>query len=108
MRSVPAFGVLLSACLAGGLPGTERAVTRAVRISEFRFLPAELTVARGDTLVWTNQDAFLHTTTADSGAWSSAELQRGGRFAFVASRAGRFRYHCAAHPVMQGTIIVAQ
>ena len=81
---------------------------RAVSISQFRFTPAELTVTVGDSVVWTNEDALPHTTSADSGAWSSPEMPRGGRFSHVAARAGRFSYHCAAHPVMRGTLVVVR
>lgn len=79
---------------------------REVRIAEFRFAPAELTVSPGDTVVWTNDDALMHSTAADSGAWSSPEMGRGERFRFVPTRSGRFYYHCAAHPVMRGTLVV--
>ena len=53
-----------------------------------------------------NDDSFPHTASADSGAWSSPELRQGERFHFVATRSGRFSYHCAAHPVMRATLIV--
>ena len=79
---------------------------KAVTISEFKFTPAELAVAVGDTVVWTNDDALLHTTSADSGAWSSPEMRQGERFRFVAVRAGHFSYHCSAHPVMRATLVV--
>jgi len=77
-----------------------------IRISQFAFSPGELDVAVGDTIVWTNADALRHTTTSDSLAWASPELGGGERFAWVARRAGRFPYHCAAHPVMRGVIVV--
>ena len=113
MTQLSALGVLLSACFLNRVPSTEERVPSAesreprdVRIAAFNFSPAELTVSRGDTVTWTNDDAFLHTTAADSGAWASAELGRGQRFVFVAARAGRFPYHCAAHPVMRATLVV--
>jgi plastocyanin len=109
MKGLWALGFGLWACL-----GTPRAqspappeAVRVVQISSFAFAPAELTVRRGDTVVWLNQDAFPHTTTADSAAWSSPELARSGRFTFVAGRAGRYPYHCAAHPVMRGVLVVS-
>ena len=79
---------------------------QAVTISNFAFSPRELSVSVGDTVVWTNDDALLHTTSADSGAWSSPELQRGERYRFVTTRAGRFPYHCSAHAVMRATLVV--
>jgi plastocyanin len=65
-----------------------------------------LTVAPGDTVTWDNEDVFIHTVTADSGAWSSPELRRGQRYVLVPSDTGRFTYHCAAHAIMHGVLVV--
>ncbi|HEU4995695.1 MAG TPA: hypothetical protein VFT29_12800 [Gemmatimonadaceae bacterium] len=64
----------------------------------------EVTV--GDTVRWLNQDPLRHTTTSDTSVWSSSELSRGEQFAFVAGKPGRYGYHCSAHPVMRGTLLV--
>ena len=80
--------------------------THVVRISQFEFAPAELTVGVGDTVVWRNADLLPHTSAADSGTWSSAELAPDSSFTFVAADTGRFPYHCAAHPSMRGLLVV--
>lgn len=106
-----ALGIGLCARSAHTRPGPEpalRSSTRTVRIAEFRFSPAELTVSPGDTVEWSNGDQFFHTTRADSGAWSSPELRQGERFRMIADRVGRFPYHCAAHPVMRGIVVVTR
>jgi plastocyanin len=108
VRQFSAFGVVLSACLAAGVPKAESRPLKAISIAAFRFAPTEITVSVGDTVAWTNDDAFRHTTTADSGAWASAELATGQRFVFVATRVGRFPYHCAAHPVMRAVVHVRE
>jgi plastocyanin len=77
-----------------------------VHVSGFKFVPAEITVGARDSIVWVNDDAFAHTTTADNGAWASAELVKGGRFALIAPAPGRYTYHCAAHPAMTGVLQV--
>jgi plastocyanin len=84
------------------------ALPRAVSISGFQFRPAELSVAVGDTVTWVNEDPLRHTTTADSAAWASSELEQGHRFVLVAKRSGRFPYHCAAHPAMRAALVVTQ
>jgi len=107
-----ALGLTLWALGCGTLAAASGARTgptsepKLIRINEFRFAPSDLSVAVGDTVVWTNDDALLHTTSADSGAWSSPEMRQGERFRFVAVRAGRFSYHCSAHPVMRATLVV--
>ena len=84
-----------------------RAPSRAaISIAGFKFAPVEVTVSAGDSVVWRNDDQFAHTTTADSGAWSSPELKSGERYTFVPRRSGRYSYHCAAHPVMRAVVIV--
>jgi plastocyanin len=106
--------VVVSACVAPRMQTSRRdnpakAANRApaiIRIREFAFVPPELTISAGDAIEWLNQDAFTHTTTADSAAWSSPEMAERGRFVFTSKRPGRFSYHCAAHPSMRGMIVV--
>ena len=100
------WGLGLGLCFTTSSPKPATPGPKPVIIAGFRFTPAELTVAIGDTVVWTNDDALPHTASADSGAWSSPELRRGERFRFVPIRAGRFPYHCSAHPVMRATLVV--
>ena len=70
------------------------------------FQPAELTVARGDTIVWKNDDFLPHTATARDGAWDSKSIDAGKSWSYVADKAGRYSYYCVFHPNMQGTIEV--
>ena len=102
------LGLVLSVCLSFGLPRAQGPTPRIITIADFKFAPAELTVSVGDTIVWSNGDAFRHTTTADSGAWASPELGKGERFVLASLSPGRFPYHCAAHPLMRGTVVVRQ
>src|SRR5439155_21257750 len=87
-------------------PKTLSPEPKAVAIKQFLFAPAEMEATVGDSVVWVNNDPFMHTVAADSGAWTSPVLLRGERFAIQAKRAGRFPYHCAAHPVMHGVLVV--
>ena len=106
MKRLSALGLLVSACLGIGAPRAEGRTPKAVTISGFQFRPTELSVAVGDTVTWVNEDPLRHTTTADSAAWESSELDRGHRFVLVPTRPGRFPYHCAAHPTMRATLVV--
>src|SRR3954464_13585361 len=81
-------------------------ITARVTIAQFQFAPAEVDVLVGDSVVWVNTDQLRHTTTSDSSAWSSPELGAGERFGWRAKQAGRFPYHCSAHPVMHGVVVV--
>ena len=101
-RAVILLLVALSAC---ALAMSQQA-RPSIEIAGFAFSPAERSVSLGDSVAWVNRDDFVHTTSADSGAWSSPELRRGDGFVFVARQPGRFTYHCQAHPSMKGVLVV--
>ena len=70
------------------------------------FNPAQLDVAVGTTVTWTNTDSTAHTTTSDGPGWNSGTLQPRAQFSTTFSDAGTFRYHCGIHPDMVGTVVV--
>jgi plastocyanin len=70
------------------------------------FNPADLDVAVGTTVTWTNTDSTAHTTTSDGAGWNSGTLQPRAQFSTTFSSAGTFPYHCAIHPGMVGTVVV--
>src|SRR5438874_9039983 len=43
----------------------------------FKFVPAEITVPAGSTVVWTNKDAAKHNVTADDGSFDSGSQEKG-------------------------------
>jgi plastocyanin len=88
------------------LVGAGRAPARShlVRISGFQFVPALITAAVGDTVVWSNEDIFPHTATALTGAWDSGTIAAKGRWTLVVRAAGRVEYQCALHPSMKATV----
>ena len=99
------YVLVLCACAAAAR-GAATPRTIEIQIRQFAFVAPDTAVRLGDTVAWTNADAFPHTATADSGAWSSPELATRSRFVFVPKRTGRYGYHCAAHPVMRGMLVV--
>jgi plastocyanin len=70
------------------------------------FSPDEITVAVGGTVTWVNTDAVAHTSTANSGSWTSGTLDPGQQFSATLQTPGSFTYHCAIHPGMVGTVVV--
>ena len=79
---------------------------KAVAIQGFAFSPSNLTIAVGDTVVWTNHDATPHTSTSNTGLWNSGSLGVNQTYSRVFSSAGAFPYHCTFHPNMIATITV--
>lgn len=83
-----------------------RAATHQVAIASHRFNPAELTIARGDTVRWTNNDGAPHTATMRDGSLATRRLRRGESGELTFNRAGSFDYFCELHPGMTGRIVV--
>lgn len=82
------------------------AETVTVNIQGFKFVPNTITINKGDSITWVNQDSALHSTTQDAKQWSS-NLEQGQSFNFVFNQAGTYTYNCIFHPSMRGTVTVA-
>ncbi len=70
------------------------------------FNPDDLSVAVGSTVTWTNTDSVAHTSTSDNRTWDSGSVAPHAQFSVTFQNAGTFRYHCAIHPGMVGTVTV--
>ncbi len=77
-----------------------------VTIENFAYTPATITVKKGTTVTWTNQDSMQHDVSADGGAFKSELLAKDESFSFTFDEVGTFKYHCTPHPNMIGTVIV--
>jgi plastocyanin len=71
------------------------------------FTPPTLNVRSGTTVTWMNTDRDSHTTTSDVPGWNSGTISPGRQFQFTFQTPGTFPYHCAFHPGMTGTVVVA-
>lgn len=79
----------------------------ALTIKNFAFMPKDLTMKVGQTLVVTNLDSAVHTITSDDGSFDSGDLNKGETFRFTFTKAGTFSYFCDLHQYMTGTITVS-
>ena len=75
-------------------------------IENFNFTPADITVAVGTTVTWTNNDDVEHTVTASDNSFSSSSLETGTSYSFTFATAGTYSYFCAIHPFMTGRVTV--
>ena len=83
-----------------------RAADTEVKIANFTFSPPQVTVKAGTTVVWTNDDDIPHTVTSTTMAFKSAALDTDQKFSFTFTTPGSYKYFCALHPHMTGTIVV--
>ncbi len=82
--------------------------THSVSITAAGFEPAEVEVAEGDTVTWTNGDVAVHTLAFDDPAVAQAtDVPVGGTVGLKFDKSGTFGYTCEKHPTMKGTITVA-
>ena len=80
---------------------------KTVTIQNFAFGPDTITISKGDTVSWINQDSAPHKVTSDSGnELDSPSIANGQSFSHTFSQAGEYDYHCGLHPGMKAKIIV--
>ena len=73
---------------------------------DIAYNPTTITVKKGDTITFKNEDGFAHTFTADDGAFDSGNVDGGGQFQFAPDAESTIAFHCKIHSNMKGTITV--
>jgi plastocyanin len=77
-----------------------------VKIDNFTFAPATLTVTAGTTVTWKNEDDSPHRIGDNNGTFKSAALDTDDTFSHTFAASGEYPYICTIHPYMVGKIIV--
>ncbi|MDQ2656412.1 MAG: plastocyanin/azurin family copper-binding protein [Bacteroidota bacterium] len=76
-----------------------------VEIRQMKFQPQELSVMKGDTIVWVNNGITAHDVTEQpDGKWTSSSMPVGASWQMVAKETTD--YYCSIHVVMTGRILV--
>ncbi|MGD0930309.1 MAG: cupredoxin family copper-binding protein [Candidatus Korobacteraceae bacterium] len=78
----------------------------AVKIDNFTFSPATITVPVGTTVRWTNHDDIPHTVVSDDKTFKSKALDTDEQFTYTFTKAGTYNYFCSIHPKMTGVVVV--
>jgi plastocyanin len=101
---------LLIATMLAGAPrlsaNPQQAATADVKIDNFSFGPATLTVAPGTTVTWVNRDDIPHTVVSTDSVFKSKVLDTDEKFSFTFTKAGTYTYFCSIHPKMTATVVV--
>jgi plastocyanin len=82
------------------------AATADVKIDNFSFGPATLTVAPGTTVTWANRDDIPHTVVSTDSVFKSKVLDTDEKFSFTFTKAGTYSYFCSIHPKMTANVVV--
>jgi len=76
------------------------------------YIPAELTISAGTSVIWDNIDNAAHLATSGTpdggpdGIFDSGMIMAGATFEQEFSDIGEFAYYCLVHPWMVGTVTV--
>lgn len=68
-----------------------------VVMDDYAFNPPRVTIQKGTTVVWINQESEVHTVRADDEKFDSGDLERGAVFSAAFTEAGTFPYYCIYH-----------
>lgn len=85
------------------------AISAAVEVNvvDFDFEPAEIEVAVGTTVTWTNSGGQPHTATARDDTFDTGVLTNGKSGSYTFEEAGTYPYVCTLHEnTMQGVVTV--
>ncbi|HEX2760160.1 MAG TPA: plastocyanin/azurin family copper-binding protein, partial [Rhizomicrobium sp.] len=69
------------------------------------FRPGEITIARGETVTFTNEDSYIHQVYV-SGLFESDERAPGENLNETFPASGTFQVRCRIHPTMKLTVRV--
>src|ERR1700730_1266249 len=82
------------------------AASMEVKIDNFSFGPATITVPVGATVTWINRDDIPHTVVSTDGVFKSKVRDTDETFSYTFAKAGTYPYYCSVHPKMTGQVVV--
>ncbi len=82
------------------------ASTAEVKIDNFVFGPAAITVSVGTTVTWINRDDIPHTVVSTEKVFKSKVLDTDEKFSYTFTKSGEYPYFCSIHPKMTGKVVV--
>lgn len=108
---------MLAAALLGVGWAPAAAADQPVIVDSESFIPDNITIGTGDTVVWVNEDDTDHTVTFDDGSFDSHPscppglfggdcMEPGDRVELTFDELGEFAYRCKIHASMIGLVVV--
>ena len=106
--AVAVLGIAAIGAQSSAVAAQQKPESVDVKIDNFSFGPASLTISVGSTVTWTNRDDIPHTVVSadDPKVFKSKVLDTDEKFSFTFTRAGTYAYFCSIHPKMTGKVIV--
>jgi plastocyanin len=97
---------LSSVASAATAQGAAKSQEVVVKIDNFSFMPHDITVAAGTTVIWVNSDDIPHTIVSTTDLFKSKALDTDDKFSFKFDKPGTYEYFCSIHPKMTAKVIV--
>ena len=104
--SLRALAALIALMALLVMHGNANAADAQVKIANFTFEPAMLTVKVGTTVIWVNDDDIPHLVSEKDGKFRSSALDTDEKFSQTFKTPGTVDYFCVLHPHMTGKIVV--
>ena len=91
--------------------GAAKGNQHGVAMKDIQFEPAEITIKKGDTVKWTNEEDVSHDVTGESGpkkfkSGPSGGMGKGDSFSTNFTAPGTYDYVCTVHANMKGKVTV--
>jgi plastocyanin len=86
-------------------------VENEIIIHNFAFKPKKITVKKGTTVKWINQDDASHDITPDNPSVdfkASELLAKGQTYSATFNTIGSYSYYCSPHPYMKAIVEVTE
>ena len=102
------LGIVVLGARNSAVAAQQKPQNAEVKIDNFSFGPASLTISVGSTVTWTNRDDIPHTVVSsdDPKVFKSKVLDTDEKFSFTFIKAGTYFYFCSIHPKMTGKVVV--
>jgi plastocyanin len=82
------------------------AATTNVSITSTGFLPEDVTIDVGDTIIWSNEDTIDHEAMDDLVEWETGLIAPGGTGSVIFDTAGTYTYSDTVDVSLVGTVTV--
>ncbi len=82
------------------------AAVTTVHIKGFKYVPDTVTIHPGGVVKFVEDDETPHTVTAADKSFDSGNLDQGKSWTHTFAKEGTYKYFCAYHTYMTGSVVV--
>jgi len=85
---------------------SKESTPKEISIGNMSFSVSTLTVKKGESVKWINNDLVPHTVTALDKSFDSQTIAPGKTWTYRTKKTGQFPYKCEFHPSMKASLSV--